>query len=358
MVSESKFIKPMKTRIPSVCHSFGGVVCAGAVLVMAASASAQNLFVSSSYDGNIYEFTPGGVQSTFASGLDQPYGLVFDRAGNLFETDMGSGNIYEFTPGGVQSTFTSEVNFPYALAIDSAGNLFVIGGSGNIYKITPSGVVSLYIPYQSDWPNGTYVPYALAIDSAGSLFVADVGGNNIYKFAPSGVRSTFVFDLYRPYGLAFDSAGNLYVTDGFGDIVKFTPAGAGSIFASGLVNVYSNPVFDSAGNLFVAQYGDGQSNNGSIVEITPGGVQSTFASGLYAPVELAFQPVPVLQGVATNGIFQVMVSMPSPCYSTIIQASTDLVNWSDIYTNTPPFTFTNSMATTFPQCFYRALLGP
>ena len=34
--------------------------------------------------------------------------------------------------------------------------------------------------------------------------------------------------------------------------------------------------------------------------------------------------------------------MPSPYYSTIIQASTDLVNWVNIYTNTPPFTFTDS----------------
>ena len=52
-----------------MCHSFGGVVCAGAVMLIASSAQAQNLFVSNFRSGNINEFTPGGVQSTFASGL-------------------------------------------------------------------------------------------------------------------------------------------------------------------------------------------------------------------------------------------------------------------------------------------------
>jgi hypothetical protein len=50
--------------------------------------------------------------------------------------------------------------------------------------------------------------------------------------------------------------------------------------------------------------------------------------------------------------------MPSPYQSTIIQGSTDMVNWTNIYTNTPPFTFTDSMATTLPCRFYRALLDP
>jgi hypothetical protein len=65
-----------------------------------------------------------------------------------------------------------------------------------------------------------------------------------------------------------------------------------------------------------------------------------------------------LVGVVTNGVFQVNVSMPSPYYSTIIQASTNLMNWVSVYTNTPPFTFTNSMVTTLPSRFYRAVLGP
>jgi hypothetical protein len=67
--------------------------------------------------------------------------------------------------------------------------------------------------------------------------------------------------------------------------------------------------------------------------------------------------VPELQAVGTNGVFQLTVSMPSPYISTIIQASTNLLNWVNIYTNTPPFSFTDPTAMTGSR-FYRALLGP
>jgi DNA-binding beta-propeller fold protein YncE len=78
--------------------------------------SAGNLFEADYGSGTIYEFTPGGTKSTFASGLNGPIGLAFNSAGDLFEADYGSGNIYEFTPGGVRSTFASSLDGPVPLA--------------------------------------------------------------------------------------------------------------------------------------------------------------------------------------------------------------------------------------------------
>ena len=144
---------------------------------------------------------------------------------------------------------------------------------------------------------------------------------------------------------------NLFVGSG-NSIVEITPSGAKSTFASGLYYPWGL-VFNSTGTLFEADMG-----SGNIYEFTPDGAQSTFASGLYEPGGLAFQPVPELLAVSTNGVFQLNVSMPSPYYSTILQASTDMVNWVSVYTNTPPFTFTDAMAATLPYRFYRALLGP
>ena len=69
---------------------------------------------------DIFEFTPGGVRSTFATGLFQPIGLAFNSAGDLFEADVGSGNIFEFTPGGVRSTFATGLNGPAWLAFGPA----------------------------------------------------------------------------------------------------------------------------------------------------------------------------------------------------------------------------------------------
>ena len=66
-------------------HLIGGVLCLAVISLICSSAPGQNLFVSSfAAGGNIYEFTPDGVRSTFVSGLSYPGALAFDRNGNLF----------------------------------------------------------------------------------------------------------------------------------------------------------------------------------------------------------------------------------------------------------------------------------
>jgi hypothetical protein len=286
-----------KSSIRATCHLFGGAVCAGAVMLISTSAQAQNLFVSDYANdtvgsGNIYEYMPSGVQSTFASGLSGPAGLAFNSAGDLFEADELSGNIYEFTPGGVQSAFASGLPNPNGLAFDSAGNLFVscLGGQAGtqiIVKITPSGV-------QSTFASGLYYPYALAFNSAGDLFEADQNSGNIYEFTPGGTRSTFASGLYYPYALAFDSAGNLFEC-GLGGpnnyIYEFTPSGIKTIFSTATLSGSSGLAFNSTGNLF-----DVNPFYGNIFQFTPGGTRTTFASGLSSPSFIAFQgetlPVP------------------------------------------------------------------
>jgi hypothetical protein len=346
----------MKTKTNSLLraarHFIGAVVCAGAVLLMASSAQAQNLFVAGFFNGDIYEITPGGAQSTFASGLTYPIGLAFDSAGNLFEGDGQGAKINKFTPSGTQSTFATGLNSIYGLAFNSAGDLFAADygagtGDGKIYEFTPSGT-------RSTFASGLNGPVGLAFNSDDDLFATEPLSGNIYEFTTNGVRSTFASGLSDPLGLAFNSAGDLFVVNrdrsGSSSIYEFTPGGVQSTFVSGLDYYAWVLAFNSAGDLFVA-------DSGNIIEITPDGTQSTFASGIGSE-GLAFQPRPELAAIVTNGGFQVAVSMPSPYRSTIIQVSTDMVNWTSVFTNTPPFTFTDSMATTLPCRFYRALLAP
>jgi hypothetical protein len=66
-----------KSPVRAACQSFGGAVCAGAVLLIAASAQAQNLFEADFGSGKIYEFTSNGGSTTFASGLNEPTALAF-----------------------------------------------------------------------------------------------------------------------------------------------------------------------------------------------------------------------------------------------------------------------------------------
>jgi sugar lactone lactonase YvrE len=294
-----------KSGIGLARHLFGHIICLGAVILICSSGQAQNLFVIG-YDasgGKIFEFTPEGVQSTFASGFGGS--MAFDSAGNLFSG--GSGAIYKFTPEGVQTTFA--LGLPLSidagdLAFDSAGNLFVTadvgstgpGYGGTIYKFTPEGV-------RTTFASGLIDPRGLAIDSAGNLFVNDyieTGGAAIYKFTPEGVRSTFASGL-NPTCLACDNAGNLFVGNvgdsiGTGAIYKFTPEGARTTFASGFKIPYSL-TFDSAGNLFVADFQSGGRKETdpvffTIYKFTPGAVKSTFASSIPGDsTSLAFQPI-------------------------------------------------------------------
>jgi hypothetical protein len=68
----------------------------------------------------IVKFTPNGVESTFATDLDFPRGVAFDRSGNLFVAQRGlvapPGAILKFTPDGVGTVFASEVPDPQFLA--------------------------------------------------------------------------------------------------------------------------------------------------------------------------------------------------------------------------------------------------
>jgi DNA-binding beta-propeller fold protein YncE len=174
-------------------------VAAAAVMLIASNAQAQNLFVSDvgsgNGSGNIYDYAPGGVQSTFASGVDRPFGLAFNSAGDLFVSANPSGIIYEYTPGGVKSTFASGLIGPGALAVNSAGDVFV-GNGTSLTEITPGGM-------QSTFASGLEIG-GLAFNSAGTLFEADYGSDSINEFTPGGVESTFASGgLDEPIALTF-----------------------------------------------------------------------------------------------------------------------------------------------------------
>jgi len=318
------------------------------VLALAANTLAQNLFVSAqaplSSSGGIFKFSPNGVQSSIASGLRLPYGLAFDSAGDLFAVIARNGEIIKIAPNGDQSTIATGLNDPTGLAVNSAGDLFVaVSQNGTIVKISPKGV-------QSTFASGLNRPDGLAFDRAGNLFIANTGDNSITEVTTSG-QSTFVSGLSNPRALAFDGAGNLFEADvGSGDIYEFTNNDGilspnVTVFVSGVSG--NGLAFNNAGDLF------GTGDN-EIFEVSPNGMVTVFASGPSGDLQLAFQPVPALLAVTTNDTFQANVTIPSPYYTTIVRASTDLVNWCDICTNTPPFTFRDS--TSLPLRFYQAVV--
>jgi len=285
----------------------------GAIFALAIAAHAQNLYVTVVGPGTILEYTPSGVQSTYATGLSAPRGLAFDSIGNLFAAETvyphddlnGIGKVLKYNLRNHRNTVGSAAKFFFeGLAVDIAGNAYVMAndqtsptGASTIFKFTPDGerIVFGSVPSQG---------WGLAFDSAGNLYAAegvvDFGPDRtIFKFAPDGTRTVFVGpDAFPegeyPVGLAFDSRGNLFVsietfTDpGADSIVYFSPTGVKSPFATGLTTP-RGLAFDSSGNLFVAEAN--AIPDGDILWFPPGGgLPTVFASGFGRPEYLTFGP--------------------------------------------------------------------
>src|SRR5438034_653089 len=111
---------------------------ATALLPISVLAAPGDLYEADNGGNTIFRFTPDGTESTFASGLNRPFGLAFDGSGNLLEADYSSNKIFKFTPAGTKTTFASGLSNPTGLAFDSSGNLFEADqGSDTIFMFTP-----------------------------------------------------------------------------------------------------------------------------------------------------------------------------------------------------------------------------
>jgi hypothetical protein len=363
----------MKMPIQTLWHSFRLAARAGAGLLMAASAPAQNLFEADEDSGTVYEFTTNGVQSTFASGLSVPIGLAFNSAGDLFVACGGgsgqsSGYICKITPAGVQSTFVSGLYQPWGVAFNSVGNLFVacVGnqitnlGAGQIIEITPNGT-------QRTFASGFPAPGALAINGAGNLFVTvytnanklrhTAGAGAILEITPDGVQSHFAsVGSSADDGLAFNNYGDMFAANDSlsGYVTEYTPAGSQSTTLTGL-DFPRSIIFDSSGDMFVA---NSEANN--IIELSPGLMQTTLASGLDYPDGLAFSPPPALQalgaGIQANQFGFTMIGSNNEVV--VVETCTNLANpvWIPVATNTltgGSKYFSNPHWPNYPGSYYR-----
>ena len=190
----------------------------GALFALAISAYSQNLYVSAnrlqSLGGHaILQFTPDGVESTYASGLTGPRGLAFDGLGNLFATEapihdgIEIARVLKFNLRNHRNIVGSAAKFFFeGLAIDIAGNVYVLAtddrsptAAGTIFKFTPDGERIIFgsVP---GVPDPTVANLGLAFDSAGYLYATASNAQTIYKFAPDGTRTVFVGPSEFPGG--------------------------------------------------------------------------------------------------------------------------------------------------------------
>lgn len=109
---------------------------------------AGDLFEADYGSGNIYEFlnNDGTLSSTptlFADGLNDPCAIAFNSSGDLYVTEQSLGTLVEITPGGSESTLATGLGHPTAIAIQglalpvpepSTWALTAIGGAALLFR--------------------------------------------------------------------------------------------------------------------------------------------------------------------------------------------------------------------------------
>lgn len=219
--------------------------------------------------------------------------FVADEGGQLVGSAFTySGKVYDYPQGGgaVTQVGGSTLVAPSALALNAAGDLYIADYSlGAIYVASAAnrGTVS-----KLTIPGGITLdhPIALAFDPKGNLFIGDtgtgamnataanpgfivkvpVGGGKATQFNYSIAGAPIIF----PQALTTDTAGNLYIADGgdgqtsFGDLV-LVPAATGVPALNGTGSLTldepSGLNFDAAMNLHVL---DGYNRRVLVVPVT------------------------------------------------------------------------------------------
>ena len=266
--------------------------------------------------------------------------MTFDNSDNLYLSQQNIYIINKITPLGVlDPTFIVNPALAgpaiFGVAFNSVGNLYVASSGGaSIYKIEPNGNSTLFVSP----PNNVF---SLAFDKFDNLYVTN-GISGIYKIDPLGNITIYADNssglINTPEGIVFDSVGNLYIANsGNNNILKVNTtnilASNVSVFASSvLFNTPNDITIDAAGNFYVANYG---TNTISKIDST-GLIITTYATGISQPSALAFNSIGDLFVYSFSGNVVYKITTPTTNTFTFsdVVIKTGGINHLFIYDNT------------------------
>jgi uncharacterized protein (TIGR03437 family) len=277
--------------------------CLAATVLLAAGMilHAQGIISTVAGNGNI-GYTGDGGPATSAT-LGSANGIVADKAGDLYFADAIFSVVRKVNAQGIISTF-------------AGGGAAALGDGGP--------ATSARLSFQG--------PHAgLAVDSAGNLYIADYIDSRIRKVDTSGTITTvaganptlglggFSGDggpatsalLNSPTGVALDSAGNIYIADYGNERIRkvdtsgtiTTIAGVGAVTGSDTgdggpatsaeIGSPYDVAVDGKGNVYIA-------DSEHVRQINPSGIINTVAHGFFGTCVLT--PTPAASAdVAANG---------------------------------------------------------
>ena len=202
--------------------------------------SLGNVFVT--FSGSRGQKTPVSVYKVdlnyqsrpFVSDIMNATGLAFDREGTLYISSRYDGIIYQATPVGSVSTYVEGMGVATGIAFDGEENLYVGDRSGTVFKISRSRQIYVYATLEP-----SIAAYHLAFGGDGYLYVSGPTTSSfdaVHRISPAGEVETYYRGLGRPQGIAFDDEGRLYVAASLGGrrgVVRFDHNRNPELFLSG-----------------------------------------------------------------------------------------------------------------------------
>ena len=183
---------------------------------------------------SVFRVHPHEGPSPFLSDIMNATGLAFDKDGILYVSSRYDGIVYEVTPRGEMAVYVEGMGVATGMAFDGEGNLYVGDRSGTIFKISRSRQIYVYATLEP-----SIAAYHLAFGPDGYLYVTGPTTSSfdcVQRVSDKGEVEVFYRGLGRPQGIAFDENDNLYVAGSRGGrrgVVRITSDREASLFLSG-----------------------------------------------------------------------------------------------------------------------------
>jgi sugar lactone lactonase YvrE len=182
----------------------------------------------------VYKIDLNYTPKPFVNDMMNATGLTFDREGMLYVSSRYDGIVYQVTPSGALSVYVEGMGVATGLAFDKDENLYVGDRSGTIFKISRSRQIYVFTTLEP-----SIAAYHLTFGPDGYLYITGPTTSSfdaVYRCAPTGESEVYYRGLGRPQGLTFDAVGNLYVAASIGGrrgVVRIDSDRQAQLFLSG-----------------------------------------------------------------------------------------------------------------------------
>ena len=182
----------------------------------------------------VYKIDLNFALKPFINELMNATALTFDDQGTLYISSRYDGFVYQVTPGGNMSVYVEGMGVATGIAFDGERNLYVGDRSGTIFKISPSRQIFVFATLEP-----SISAYHLTFGPDDYLYVTGPTTSSfdaVFRISHAGEVETFYRGLGRPQGMAFDEEGRLYVAAsiaGRKGVVRIDPARRADLFLSG-----------------------------------------------------------------------------------------------------------------------------